>query len=73
MTVLFLPALFCAGVKEQRSGMRLDARNGDNKKMNMMAELKTAVVHGLEVVVTLSYVYAVVLSVAAFVKAWRKK
>ena len=53
--------------------MRLDARNGDNKKMNMMAELKTAVVHGLEVVVTLSYVYAVVLSVAAFVKAWRKK
>jgi len=57
MTGLFLPALFCAGVKE----------------MNMMAELKTAVVHGLEVVVTLSYVYAVVLSVAAFVKAWRKK
>jgi len=41
--------------------------------MNMMAELKTAVVHGLEVVVTLSYVHAVVLSVAAFVKAWRKK
>ena len=57
MTGLFLPALFCAGVKE----------------MNMMTELKTAVVHGLEVVVTLSYVYAVVLSVAAFVKAWRKK
>ena len=38
----------------------------------MIAELKTAVMHGLELVVTLSYVYALVLIAVAFVK-WQGK
>jgi hypothetical protein len=39
----------------------------------MIAELKTAVMRGLELVVTLSDVYALVLIAAAFVKWQRKK
>ena len=41
--------------------------------MRMTAELKTAVMRGLELVVTLRYVHALVLIAAAFVKWQRKK
>jgi hypothetical protein len=38
-----------------------------------VAELKNALVHGSEMVVTISYVYAGVLIVVAFVKVFWKK
>jgi len=39
----------------------------------MMTELKNALVHGLDIVVALSYVYAGILIVAPLVKwLWRK-